>query len=200
MKYLLLLAFLFALPLSAETHVLLFSGSTRKDSNNKKLVLVAAKMVDSLNAKATVIDLNAYPMPLYDGDLEKNQGMPQKAKCLQKAMIDSQVIVIASPEYNASISAVLKNALDWTSRAETGGSSRIAYKGKKFVLLSASPSSSGGKRGLVHLKAIIEAIGGTVVEPQFSLAKAHDAFDAEGNLVDAQVKAQLQALLEQAIH
>lgn len=187
------------MPLSAETNVLLFSGSTRKESNNKKLVLVAAKMVEGLHAKATVIDLNAYPMPLYDGDLEKIQGMPQKAKALQQAMIDSQVIVIASPEYNASISAVLKNALDWTSRAETGGSSRIAYKGKKFVLLSASPSGSGGKRGLVHLKAIIEAIGGTVIEPQVSVAKAQDAFDAEGNLTDAEAKAQLQALLEKTI-
>ena len=182
--------------LFAETNVLLFAGSTRKDSYNKKLITEAASIVQKLGAKTTLIDLKDYPMPFYDGDLETESGMPEMAKRLQKLMIASDVIVIASPEYNSSIPAVLKNALDWTSRAESGGSSRIAYKDKKFVLLSASPGSGGGKRGLIHLRTIIEAIGGGVMQKQLSVPHAAKAFDTKES---TPVKQELQELFSEAV-
>jgi chromate reductase len=185
--------------LIAETNVLLFAGSTRKDSYNKMLIAEAAKLVRESNNSPTVIDLKEYQMPFYDADLEEEVGMPENASTLRQLMIQSSVIVIASPEYNSSVSAVLKNALDWASRSETASASRSAFKGKKFVLLSASPGGLGGKRGLVHLRTIIEDIGGTVLDKQVCIAKAYNAFDDQGNLKDPKKKAELKELLQEAL-
>ncbi|MBS0637404.1 MAG: NAD(P)H-dependent oxidoreductase [Verrucomicrobia bacterium] len=141
-----------------QTKVLLFAGSTRTESLNKKLINEAATIVTSLGAEATVVDLRDYPIPFYDGDLEEKSGMPEHAKKLRSLMMQSDVVVISTPEYNGSIPGLLKNALDWMSRKETGGSSREAYLGKKFILLNASAGGNGGKRALSHLKMVIEAI------------------------------------------
>ena len=194
-----ILSLLFIQPLMGETKVLLFSGSLRKESYNTKLIQEAAAVAKSLGAKATIIDLADYPIPFYNGDIEAKEGMPENARRIRDAMIDAQVICIASPEYNSSVSSVLKNTLDWASRSEAKSSSRKAFKGKTFVLLSASPSSLGGSRGLVHLRNIIEDIGGTCLEKQLSVARAQEAFDDQGNLKDPQTKQKLQELLKEAI-
>lgn len=188
-----------ALPLVAEVKVLAFAGSTRKDSYNKKLVQQAAEIARQKGAKVTVIDLIDYPMPLYDGDVESKQGLPASAKKLRDLMINSDAIIIASPEYNASISAVLKNALDWTSRGENAQYSPDAYKGKKFAIMSASPGKFGGVRGLVHLRAIIEGVGGDVVKSQVSVPEASSAFDAKGVLVNAEMKKKLQEEVQELL-
>ncbi|WP_079978238.1 NADPH-dependent FMN reductase [Parachlamydia acanthamoebae] len=185
--------------LSAETKVLAFSGSTRTDSINKKLVTEAGNLAKQLGATVTFIDLKDYPMPFYDGDIEKEQGMPNDAKRLRQLLIQNQVIFIASPEYNGSLSAVLKNALDWASRSEDGGSSRDAFKGKKFVLMSASPGQGGGTRGLAHLRSIIEGIGGTVISQQFVVPNALEAFDSQGKLKNPQAGSELKQIVQQAI-
>lgn len=163
----------FAFPLLAQMNVLVFAGSSREGSYNKKLSLEAADIARTLGANVTWIDLKDYPMPFYDADLEA-KGMPKNAKRLRDLMVANDMIVIASPEYNASIPAVLKNAIDWTSRKD-GSSSSSAFKGKKFALLSASPGRGGGARGLVHLRAIIEDLGGKVVSEQVSVPSAHAA-------------------------
>jgi NAD(P)H-dependent FMN reductase len=155
-----------------------FAGSTREGSFNKRLSQEAATIVRRLGAKVTWIDLKDYPMPFYDGDLEQKSGMPKNAKKLRNLMVASDAILIASPEYNASIPAVLKNAIDWTSRKD-GGPSREAFEGKKFFLMSASPGPSGGSRGLLHLRAIIENLKGEVAETQISVPTAHAAFTDE---------------------
>ncbi len=198
-RWIFLLCVLSAQALVADQKVLLFSGSTRKDSYNKKLIMEAARALAKLGAKHQVIDLNDFPMPFYDGDLEAASGMPEKAKVLRKLMIEHEVIVIASPEYNRSISAVLKNAIDWASRGENGGSSRTAFKDKTFVLLSAGPGSYGGKRSLIHLRTIIEAIGGKCLLDEFSVPNAHNAFDQKGTLTDPQLQEGLQELLFKAL-
>lgn len=185
--------------LFAETKVLFFSGSTRAGSYNKKLLAEAEGIAKSLGAQTEVFDVKQQEIPFYDGDLEATSGMPEHAKALRSKMIGAQVIVIASPEYNSSFSAVLKNALDWASRGEAGGSSREAYKGKTFVLLSASPGGGGGKRGLVQLKTVIEAVGGTVFAEQFTLANAQGAFDEKGSLKNPEQKCELRTLLQEAL-
>ena len=195
MKKLLFLLVIFSSSLAAD-NVLLFSGSTRQDSYNKKLIVEASNSVYELGGTPTIIDLREYPIPFYDGDLESESGMPGPAREIRKQMIDSQVIIIASPEYNHSVSAILKNVIDWTSRKEEGGSSREAYKGKTFLLLSTSTGSGGGKRGLVHLREIINAIGGTVYEKELSVPNAKTAFDGDGLLVD---KSKLNELLSEII-
>jgi chromate reductase, NAD(P)H dehydrogenase (quinone) len=184
----------------SEIKVLAVAGSTRDDSVNKKLVTEAAHLARQMGSKVTIIDLKDYPMPLYDADVEANQGMPIKGKQLRQLMIQSQVILIASPEYNGSLSGVLKNAIDWASRSEEGVSSREAFKGKKFGIMSASPGSGGGSRGLVHLKQIIENIGGTVIDQQVVIPDAYHAFDEQGCIKNPSQKAQLQQQIQAAVH
>lgn len=196
---LIILCLSLSIHLSAELNVLAFAGSARKDSVNHKLVIEAAQLAESMNAKTTIINLKDYPIPLYDGDLEAAQGMPENAKKLRKLMIESDIILIASPEYNASLSALLKNTIDWASRSETAGSSREAFKGKKFVIMSASPGSSGGARGLIHLRTIVEAIGGTVMPKQVVVADAFIAFDEQGHLKNPKLKSELEQLIKETI-
>ena len=199
LKWILAISLTCLATLSAETKVLAFAGSTRADSVNKKLIQEAAEIATKKGANVTVINLGDYPLPFYDGDLETKEGMPVNAKKLRHLMQESQVILIASPEHNSSIPALLKNALDWASRSEKGGSSREAYKGKKFVLLSASPGKSGGQRGLVHLRSIIEDVGGEVLSEQISVPNAYTAFDTQGHLVDPQATQLLQNLIQKAL-
>lgn len=185
--------------LCAETRVLAFSGSTRTDSVNKKLLVEASSIARKSGAVVTIVDLRDLPMPFYDADLEVSEGMPANAKRLRQLMIESQVVLIASPEYNSSVSAILKNALDWASRSEQGGPSSDAFKGKKFVLMSASPGQGGGVRGLVHLQNIIENVGGTVMPQKVSIPSSYSAFDEQGNLKDQKQKSDLENLVKQAL-
>lgn len=163
----------FALPLMAEQTVLVFAGSTRADSYNKQLANLAGSVAKEMGATVTTVDLADYPMPFYDADLEKAEGMPANAKKLRELMGKSNVIMIASPEYNASVSAILKNSIDWVSR-KVQDDSPHPFKGKTFALLSASPGRSGGARGLTHLRTILEDVGGTVLEKQVCVPKAHE--------------------------
>lgn len=185
--------------LGAEVNVLAFAGSTREDSLNKKLIAEAAKVAKSIGAKVTVVDLKDFSMPFYNADLEAKEKMPAAARRLRQLMVNSQVILIATPEYNASVPAVLKNALDWTSRAEEGGSSRAAFQDKKFILLSASPGQTGGARALVHLRAIVQDVGGKPMAQQVSVPNAYSAFDAQGNLVDPKLRNDLAQVVRQAV-
>lgn len=165
----------------ANVKVLAFAGSTRDGSFNKKLVQEAAKMAKELKAEVTVIDLKDFPMPFYDADLEIKEGLPQNAKKLRDLMIAHDAVIIASPQYNASIPAVLKNALDWASRNEEGRGSKEAFKGKKFAIMSTSPSVKGGARGLTHLRAVIEDCGGQVIQDQVSIGQAPQTLEDPAN-------------------
>lgn len=198
-NWLLIFAVLFTTAVHAEIKVLAFAGSLRKDSFNKKLVLEAADIAKKMHAKVTYIDLKDFPLPFYDADLESKEGMPANAKRLRQLMKQSDVIFIASPEYNGSLSAVLKNALDWSSRSEEGGGAQDAFKGKKFALMSASPGPGGGKRALVHLKAVIENVGGIVLPLEVSVPNAYEAFNDQGNLKDPQLKMNLEKLVQAAL-
>lgn len=194
-----LVIFLFSFSfLDAQMNVLAFSGSLQENSSNKKLILEAAEIVREEGANVKVIHLNDFLLPFYDADYEAKEGMPQKAKELRKLMIQSDVIMIASPEYNGSLTGVLKNMLDWMSRSEDAKSSREAFKGKKFILLSAAAGSKGGASGIVHLKDIIENIGGTVVPAQVLVPSCYQAFDAEGRFKDPKFKAEIKRAFHQA--
>ncbi|MCA9038449.1 MAG: NAD(P)H-dependent oxidoreductase [Planctomycetaceae bacterium] len=171
--------------------ILCFAGSTRNDSFNKKLAQLAANAMESAGAEVTVIDLRDFPLPLFDEDLESNSGMPEHASRLKQLFQNHHGILIASPEYNSSLSAVLKNALDWVSRREGNEPPKVAFLGKVAAIMSATPSGLGGIRGLSHLRSILQAIGMHVMPDQFMLSAAHQAFDGQGNLIDA---AKLDAL------
>jgi NAD(P)H-dependent FMN reductase len=197
MKSVLLIMFLFPLALFAELKVLAFAGSTRTDSYNKKLVCEAAEKAREMGAKVTVIDLKDYPMPLYCADLEIHKGMPENAKRLRKIMMEHDAMIIACPEYNASIPAVLKNAIDWTSRSEEGTGSKAAYKNKKIAIMSVTPGKRGGARALAHLRPVLQDVGAIVVPSQLEIPRVHEEMTPEKlEQKNATLKQELQELFQ----
>ena len=174
--------------------ILAFASSTRRESFNKKLVAIAAQGAREAGAEVMLIDLKDVPLPLYDQDLEAEQGMPENGKKLKKLFIDHDGLLIASPEYNSSFPAVLKNAIDWVSRPAPGEPSLVAFRGKVATLMSASPGALGGLRGLVHVRSILGNIGVIVLPDQIAVAKAHEAFQPDGSLVDPKQQAGIEGL------
>lgn len=173
--------------------ILAFAGSLRKDSLNKKLVKVAMKGAEAAGAEVTYIDLKDYPLPLYDQEIEDSTGIPENALKLKELMLTHDGFLISSPEYNSSMSAVLKNVIDWTSRMSKPDETYLcAFIDKGVGLLSASPGALGGLRGLVPLRALFGNIFSWVIPQQKCVPNAHQAFDEAGNLKDA--KAQEDAM------
>ncbi|HYF37755.1 MAG TPA: NAD(P)H-dependent oxidoreductase, partial [Prosthecobacter sp.] len=161
--------------------ILAFAGSTRTGSFNKKLIRIAADAARTAGADVTLIDLRDYPLPLFDGDLEDAQGLPENAKKLKELFNSHDALLISAPEYNSSITGVLKNTIDWVSREATDDEPALRdFTGKTATLLSASPGALGGLRGLVHLRALLGNIGVIVLPDQVSVPKAHEAFDETG--------------------
>jgi NAD(P)H-dependent FMN reductase len=171
--------------------ILAFAGSLRVESFNKKLVRIAADAVRAVGGEVTVVDLHDFPMPLYDGDIEAASGIPETGKKLKKMFVESQGLLISSPEYNSSITGVLKNTIDWVSRPAPGEPGLVAFTGKVAGLVSASPGALGGLRGLVHLRSILGNIGVIVLPEQLAVSKAGDAFGPDGSLKDDKQKATL---------
>lgn len=170
--------------------ILAFGGSLRRDSYNHKLAGFAARGAREAGAEVTVIRLADFPMPIFDQDIEDVSGLPEHAKRLKKLFADHHGLLIASPEYNSGMTAALKNAMDWISRAETDDEPPlVAYRGKVAAILSASPGALGGLRNLVHLRSILGNIGVLVLPEQLSVPKAHEAFDDSGAIKDARVAA-----------
>lgn len=177
-----------------------FAGSTREGSFNKKLVRVAADAARKAGAEVTVIDLRDYPMAFYDGDLEAASGLPEKAEELKKLFIDSDGFLISSPEYNSSYSAVLKNAIDWTSRPSSPEEpGLIAYKGKYAGLMAASPGPLGGLRGLFQLRELLQNIQVTVQPAMQAVGNAQNVFDDKGALTDEKNAKAIEALVQQLV-
>jgi chromate reductase len=172
--------------------ILALAGSARHDSFNKKLIKIGTEALRQAGGHVTLIDLVDFPLPLYDGDLEAEQGLPKKAKELKKLFCENDGFIFSSPEYNSSISGVFKNVIDWVSRPEKEDSvSLIAFRGKIAALMSASSGALGGLRGLVHLRAILENIYVMVIPEQITIPKAGDAFDEKGLLNDPQQHAKI---------
>lgn len=163
------------------TRLLIIPGSTRRAAFSKQLAAAVAASVPA-DVTATVVDLADHAMPLYDGDLEEAEGLPAGARSLRDVVGQHDALLFVSPEYNASIPAVLKNALDWVSRPHADEPGVQVWPGKVAGLLSSSPGGLGGMRGLVHLRQILMNLGMQVVSEQFALGAAHEAFGEGGAL------------------
>jgi len=175
--------------------ILAFAGSARKESFNKKLIKIAVKGAQDAGAEVTLIDLNDFPMPLYHGDLEDEQGLPENAKKIKKLMIQSDGFLISSPEYNSSISGWLKNTIDWASRKETKDEAPlIAFKDKIVTLMSTSTGKLGGLRGLVHVRSILGNIGAIVLPKQVCVPNAGEAFNDQAQLKDEKQQKEIENL------
>lgn len=179
--------------------VLVIAGSTRTEAFSKKLARVAAECIDQTGATATLVDLRDFPLPLYDGDLEAAIGLPEQAIRLRQLVQRHDALLIASPEYNSSIPAVLKNALDWVSRPHAPEPGVSAYRDKVAAILSSSPGALGGLRGLVHLRQVLQNVGCLVITEQFALGNAGAAFDAAGQLSDAKQAAGVAAVVRRLL-
>jgi chromate reductase, NAD(P)H dehydrogenase (quinone) len=178
----------------SQVKLLAFAGSTRTASFNKQLVKIAAEGAREAGAAVTLVDLRDLPMPLFDGDLEDAEGLPANAKKLKALFRENDGFLIASPEYNSSITAVLKNSIDWVSRPETDDEpSLVAFRGKTAALMSASPGGMGGLRGLVHLRSILGNIGVHLLPEQVTVSGAYEAF-VDRKLKDSAKQSQVLAL------
>lgn len=180
--------------------ILAFAGSLRKESLNKKALAAAVPMAREAGAEVTCIDLADFRMPVYDGDLEEAEGLPDAVKRLKALMKSHDGFLICTPEYNSSIPGMLKNVIDWASREEEGEETLACYEGKTAGLMSASPGSLGGIRSLAVVRAILGNLGTIVVPQQVSIPKAHAAFAENGTFNDAKraaaVKSMTAALVE----
>lgn len=174
--------------------ILAFAGSARRDSFNKKLVKIAARGAIEAGAMVTVIDLADYAAPLFDEDLEKKDGLPPAILKLKELAATHDAFLIASPEYNSSLTALLKNTLDWISRPAPNETPMAAFRQKTAAIVAASPGALGGLRGLVHLRAILGSIGVLVIPEQFALSRAFEAFDEKGEMKDAKQAASAMAV------
>lgn len=180
--------------MSIKPRILAFAGSTRRESFNKRLVPIASAGAEAAGAEVTIIDLRDYPLPLYDGDLEAAKGVPENGLKLKQIFLDHHGLLVACPEYNGSISAVLKNTIDWVSRPQPDTAPLACFKGKAVTLMSASPGALGGLRGLVHVRTILAGIGCIVLPEQRSINHAHEAFDETGQLRDPTLHSEIEQL------
>lgn len=175
--------------------ILAFAGSLRKDSFNKKLVKIAVAGAEAAGADVTLIDLCDYPLPIYNADIEEKEGLPANAIKIKELMWKHDGFIIASPEYNSSISAVLKNTIDWASRNASADEVYLScFIDKIALIISASPGALGGLRGLVHLRSILENIYTSVIPGQKSISDAANAFDPQGGLKNPEQKKAIEDL------
>ena len=180
--------------------LIFLSGSIRKESLNAKLAKAAVEIAATAGADASYIDLADYPMPIYNGDLEDAEGLPETTKTLKKVFEECDGFFIASPEYNSSYSALLKNTIDWLSRThEENEKPLAAFKGKVAAICGTSPGALGGLRGLVTLRMLLGNIGVHVMPQQLAVSKAMESFDDKGNLVDDKQKQSLQNVVQEFI-
>ena len=176
--------------------VLVFAASLRADSLNRRLAALAVRVAQQFGATVDHASIRDFDVPSYDGDVETGQGIPQGAQELRRRLLDCDAFIVASPEYNGSMPGLIKNVIDWTSRFRPQ-----PFDGKQGLLMSASPSMSGGNRGLWSLRMPFEHLGARIYPDMFSLAQAHKAF-VDGDIADATLRARfdknLQAFLSLA--
>lgn len=170
--------------MSYQPRILAFAGSARKGSFNKMLVKIAVRGAEATGAKVTYVDLRDFELPVYDADLEAAEGLPENALRFKSLLEEHDGLLIASPENNSTISALLKNVFDWASRRLPGEPAYAGFDGKVAAILAASPGALGGVRGLIHLRAVLETMRVMVLPDQKTVPKAADAFFADGTLKD----------------
>jgi NAD(P)H-dependent FMN reductase len=154
--------------------LLALAGSTRTDSLNKRLLQAVVNLVPEGGAEVNLIDLRDYPLPLFDGDLEEQEGIPEHAMTLKQLFLDADALLISTPEYNTSLPAVLKNAIDWISRPVPDQTWLAGISGQVVGAMSASPGSTGGMSALAHLRQMFSNLGALVV-PGFTACPNADA-------------------------
>jgi len=177
------------------------AGSLRKGSSNARLAALAAKELALAEADITRISFADYSLPLFDADLMADSGLPRAAVELKTMLAAHQGVFIASPEYSASVSPLVKNAIDWVSRPrDRSEASYATFKGRVFALGAAANGAAGGLRGLMALRQVLElGCGALVIPEQINVGRAAQAFDDMDNLKEESLTAALKALVRRLI-
>jgi chromate reductase len=178
--------------------LLFFAGSTREGSFNKKLARLAHQIAEVNGIEAVFIDLKDYPMPIYNGDLEAKEGPPEQARAFKALLGEYKGVFIASPEYNSSVTPLLKNTLDWVTRVREKGETGLeVFKSRIFAISGASPGYYGTMRSLLNLRQILAVgMGAPVIPQQMALPRASEAFEADGSLKDKKQQELLKSVVE----
>lgn len=161
-------------------------GSMRRGSHNRKLLREAVAAAEGLGARVDWIELRDLELPLYDGDLEAEHGLPPGAVQLKERIAAAAGLLVASPEYNHSIPGTFKNAIDWATRGEGN-----PFAGRTIALMGASPGGFGALRSLLHLRQVFMARGAWLVPGLVTVSRAAQAFDEDGRLTDDALRTQL---------
>jgi chromate reductase, NAD(P)H dehydrogenase (quinone) len=169
--------------MSTAPRILAFSGSSRRESLNQKLLVSVVEAVRAVGGEVTLISLNDYVMPLYNGDLEDEKGIPENAKKLMQLILEHGALLIASPEYNSQMTPLLKNSIDWCTRGDEN-----PFRGKVAAVVSASPGNFGGIRSMTLARQLLTHLGCHIVPAQCVLPAADKAFDPDGRLHDARAQ------------
>ncbi|MFD1218415.1 MULTISPECIES: NADPH-dependent FMN reductase [Microbulbifer] len=178
--------------------LLAFAGSLRQNSYNRHLAANAAEMARAAGAEVVEVNLRDYPLPMFDEDVEA-QGVPENVRALKDLFATADGLLIANPEYNGSVTAALKNLIDWVSRPDGQFAPAELFKGRKAALFATSPGGLGGMRGLNHLRDILQPLGTWITPTMLAVPGSMNVFDAEGKLVDEGMATQLKAVVEQTV-
>lgn len=162
--------------------LMFFAGSAREGSHNKRLAKLGQQIAEANGIEATFIDLADYPMPIYHGDLEASDGPPERAQAFRALLEQYDGVMVVTPEYNASIPALLKNTLDWVTRVRAEPN---VFRTRVFAISGTSPGYYGAMRSLLQLREILSVgLGATVIPQQMALPRSMHAFEEDGSLID----------------
>jgi len=179
--------------------ILAFAGSVRDASFNQRLIRVGAQIARDAGAEVTLLDLREYELPIYNADLERKQGLPDNVGKLKTLFAAHHGMLIASPENNASVSALLKNLFDWVSRASGGPPDLVKLQGKVAAMTSATTGVMGGLRGMASLRVILQTLGVLTLAEQYGLSRADHAFADDGTLKDPASHAALAKVVQRLV-
>ena len=174
--------------------ILAFSASVRTGSLNTRLIRLIAHKLTAMGVEVDLADFHEFDMPLYDGNLEAAEGVPEGTRKLAERIRGADGIVVSSPEFNHGVAAPLKNAVDWLSRIKPPPT-----VGKPYFIASAAPSMVGGWRGVIALMPSLTYLGMWVSPDTFCLAQANKAFNQDGGLVDETLDKMLDGMVDKFV-
>jgi chromate reductase, NAD(P)H dehydrogenase (quinone) len=180
------------------TKILVFAGSIRTGALSVKLAAAAAKEIALVDAEVTTISLGDYPLPIYDGDIEAEKGVPDNAAKLARLIVAHQGVFVSTPEYNHSLPPLLTNTLAWISRIKHTGT--MPYRHKVYAMGGSSDGRFGGARAIVELRRVLaSSLGGIVIPSRVEVPMAQDAFDEAGELIDEASAKMLKVVARQLV-
>ena len=181
--------------MTSNPKILAFAGSLREHALSKRVLKIAIKGAEKAGGKVTYVDLHDYPMPIYNFDEHEQKGFDECALAFQGLLTQHDGFLIASPEYNGSLPAALKNAIDWASRPSDKYPRSAVFSGKFAAMMSSSPGSLGGVRSLAHLRGVLTSISVNVLPQEIAVPFAEEKFVGDDEeMIDDVMKGRLEEL------